>query len=154
MSFVHTAGVRQYRFAELRTLLARATSLRSGDQLAGVAAADAQERVAAQMVAAHHGCDQQTIDARAHAVARRFEPLLANTVVGFIGLEYLFDGKQIIRAGPEDRFCGKLPGLPMGCDICHTNHAQAGSDDMDALLVLLGAAGRSCAVDLGPAGHP
>ncbi len=90
---------------------------------------------------AHHGCDQQTIEARAYAVARHFKPLLVNTVVGFIGPEYLFDGKQIIRAGLEDHFCGKLLGLPMGCDVCYTNHAQADSDDMDALLTLLCAAG-------------
>jgi ethanolamine ammonia-lyase large subunit len=90
---------------------------------------------------AHHGCDQQTIEARAYAVARRFDPLLVNTVVGFIGPEYLFDGKQIIRAGLEDHFCGKLLGLPMGCDVCYTNHAQADGDDMDALLTMLCAAG-------------
>jgi ethanolamine ammonia-lyase large subunit len=90
---------------------------------------------------AHHGCDQQTIEARAYAVARRFQPLLVNTVVGFIGPEYLFDGKQILRAGLEDHFCGKLLGLPMGCDVCYTNHAEADSDDMDALLTLLCTAG-------------
>jgi ethanolamine ammonia-lyase large subunit len=90
---------------------------------------------------AHHGCDQQTIEARAYAVARHFKPLLVNTVVGFIGPEYLFNGKQIQRAGLEDHFCGKLLGLPMGCDVCYTNHAEADSDDMDALLTLLGAAG-------------
>ena len=90
---------------------------------------------------ASHGCDQQTIEARAYAVARHFKPLLVNTVVGFIGPEYLFDGKQIIRAGLEDHFCGKLLGVPMGCDICYTNHAEADSDDMDALMTLLGAAG-------------
>jgi ethanolamine ammonia-lyase large subunit len=90
---------------------------------------------------AHHGCDQQTIEARAYAVARTFKPLLVNTVVGFIGPEYLFNGKQIIRAGLEDHFCGKLLGVPMGCDVCYTNHAEADSDDMDALLMLLGAAG-------------
>ncbi len=90
---------------------------------------------------AHHGCDQQTIEARAYAVARRFDPLLVNTVVGFIGPEYLFDGKQITRAGLEDHFCGKLLGVPMGCDVCYTNHAQADGDDMDALLTLLCAAG-------------
>jgi ethanolamine ammonia-lyase large subunit len=90
---------------------------------------------------AHHGCDQQTIEALAYAVARHFEPLLVNTVVGFIGPEYLFDGKQILRAGLEDHFCGKLLGVPMGCDVCYTNHAEADSDDMDALLTLLGAAG-------------
>jgi ethanolamine ammonia-lyase large subunit len=89
----------------------------------------------------HHGCDQQTIEARAYAVARRFDPLLVNTVVGFIGPEYLFDGKQITRAGLEDHFCGKLLGLPMGCDVCYTNHAQADGDDMDALLTMLCAAG-------------
>ncbi|WP_151669853.1 ethanolamine ammonia-lyase subunit EutB [Nitrincola schmidtii] len=90
---------------------------------------------------AHHGVDQQTCEARAYAVARHFEPLLVNTVVGFIGPEYLYDGKQIIRAGLEDHFCGKLLGLPMGCDICYTNHAEADQDDMDMLLTLLGVAG-------------
>jgi len=90
---------------------------------------------------AHHGCDQQTIEARAYAVAREFSPLLVNSVVGFIGPEYLFDGKQILRAGLEDHFCGKLLGLPMGVDICHTNHAEADADDMDATLMCLGAAG-------------
>ena len=90
---------------------------------------------------AHHGVDQQTLEARAYAVARRFEPLLVNTVVGFIGPEYLYDGKQIIRAGLEDHFCGKLLGLPMGVDVCYTNHAEADQDDMDALLTLLVAAG-------------
>jgi ethanolamine ammonia-lyase large subunit len=90
---------------------------------------------------AHHGVDQQTCEARAYAVARRYQPLLVNSVVGFIGPEYLYDGKQIMRAGLEDHFCGKLLGLPMGCDICYTNHAEADSDDMDALLTLLGVAG-------------
>ena len=90
---------------------------------------------------AHHGCDQQTIEARAYAVARAFQPMLVNTVVGFIGPEYLYDGKQITRAALEDHFCGKLLGLPMGCDVCYTNHAEADQDDMDALLLLLGAAG-------------
>ena len=90
---------------------------------------------------AHHGVDQQTCEARAYAVARRFEPLLTNTVVGFIGPEYLYDGKQITRAGLEDHFCGKLLGVPMGCDICYTNHAQADQNDMDGLLTLLGVAG-------------
>ncbi|MBK0393351.1 ethanolamine ammonia-lyase subunit EutB [Ramlibacter algicola] len=90
---------------------------------------------------AHHGVDQQTCEARAYAVARRYRPLLVNTVVGFIGPEYLYDGKQIIRAGLEDHFCGKLLGLPLGCDICYTNHAEADQDDMDTLLVLLGTAG-------------
>jgi len=90
---------------------------------------------------AHHGMDQQTCEARAYAVARAHAPLLTNSVVGFIGPEYLYDGKQIIRAGLEDHFCGKLLGLPMGMDVCYTNHAQADQDDMDALLTLLGAAG-------------
>ncbi|GAB6043874.1 ethanolamine ammonia-lyase subunit EutB [Endothiovibrio diazotrophicus] len=90
---------------------------------------------------AHHGVDQQTVEARAYAVARRYEPLLVNTVVGFIGPEYLYDGKQIIRAGLEDHFCGKLMGLPMGCDVCYTNHAEADQNDMDNLLALLGVAG-------------
>jgi ethanolamine ammonia-lyase large subunit len=90
---------------------------------------------------AHHGVDQQTLEARAYAVARAFDPLLVNTVVGFIGPEYLYDGKQIARAGLEDHFCGKLLGLPMGVDVCYTNHAEADQDDMDALLTLLGAAG-------------
>ena len=90
---------------------------------------------------AHHGVDQQTCEARAYAVARCFRPLLVNTVVGFIGPEYLYDGKQIIRAGLEDHFCGKLLGLPMGCDICYTNHAEADQDDMDNLLLLLTLAG-------------
>ncbi len=89
----------------------------------------------------HHGVDQQTCEARAYAVARRFQPLLVNTVVGFIGPEYLYDGKQIIRAGLEDHFCAKLLGLPMGCDVCYTNHAEADQDDMDMLLTLLGTAG-------------
>jgi ethanolamine ammonia-lyase large subunit len=90
---------------------------------------------------AHHGVDQQTLEARAYAVARRFDPLLVNTVVGFIGPEYLYDGKQITRAGLEDHFSGKLLGVPMGCDVCYTNHAEADQDDMDTLLTLLGAAG-------------
>lgn len=90
---------------------------------------------------ANHGVDQQTLEARAYAVARQYDPLLVNTVVGFIGPEYLYDGKQIIRAGLEDHFCGKLLGLPMGCDICYTNHAEADQNDMDNLLTLLGAAG-------------
>jgi ethanolamine ammonia-lyase large subunit len=90
---------------------------------------------------AHFGVDQQTMEARAYAVARRFSPLLVNTVVGFIGPEYLYNGKEIMRAGLEDHFCGKLLGLPMGCDICYTNHAEADQDDMDALLTLLSAAG-------------
>ena len=90
---------------------------------------------------AHHGVDQQTLEARAYGVARHFKPMLVNTVVGFIGPEYLYDGKQIARAGLEDHFCGKLLGLPMGCDVCYTNHAEADQDDMDTLLTLLGVAG-------------
>jgi ethanolamine ammonia-lyase large subunit len=90
---------------------------------------------------AHEGVDQQTCEARAYAVAKKFNPLIINSVVGFIGPEYLFDGKQIIRAGLEDHFCAKLLGLPMGMDICYTNHAEADQDDMDNLLVLLGTAG-------------
>src|SRR5262245_44389492 len=90
---------------------------------------------------AHHGVDQQTLEARAYAIARAFKPLLVNTVVGFIGPEYLYDGKQITRAGLEDHFCGKLLGVPMGVDVCYTNHAEADQDDMDALLALLVAAG-------------
>jgi len=90
---------------------------------------------------AHHGVDQQTMEARAYAVARAFDPLLVNTVVGFIGPEYLYDAKQIIRAGLEDHFCGKLLGLPMGCDVCYTNHAEADQDDMDSLMTLLTVAG-------------
>jgi ethanolamine ammonia-lyase large subunit len=90
---------------------------------------------------AHHGVDQQTLEARAYAVARHFHPMLVNTVVGFIGPEYLYDGKQIARAGLEDHFCGKLLGLPMGCDVCYTNHAEADQDDMDTLQTLLGVAG-------------
>ncbi|HEY0790920.1 MAG TPA: ethanolamine ammonia-lyase subunit EutB [Chthoniobacterales bacterium] len=90
---------------------------------------------------AHHGVDQQTLEARAYGVAREFAPLLVNTVVGFIGPEYLYDGKQITRAGLEDHFCGKLLGVPMGCDVCYTNHAEADQDDMDNLLTLLGVAG-------------
>ena len=90
---------------------------------------------------AHHGIDQLTLEARAYGVARKFKPLLVNTVVGFIGPEYLFDGKQIIRAGLEDHFCGKLLGLPMGCDVCYTNHTEADQDDMDNLMTLLAVAG-------------
>ena len=92
---------------------------------------------------AHYGIDQQTCEARAYAVARKFKPLLVNTVVGFIGPEYLYDGKQIIRAGLEDHFCAKLLGLPMGCDVCYTNHAEADQNDMDNLLTLLATAGCS-----------
>jgi len=90
---------------------------------------------------AHHGVDQQTLEARAYAVARAFDPLLVNSVVGFIGPEYLYNGKQVIRAGLEDHFCGKLLGLPMGMDVCYTNHVDADQDDMDTLACLLGAAG-------------
>jgi ethanolamine ammonia-lyase large subunit len=90
---------------------------------------------------ANFGVDQQTCEARAYAVARHFDPLLVNSVVGFIGPEYLYDGKQIMRAGLEDHFCGKLLDIPMGCDVCYTNHAEADQDDMDTLLTLLGVAG-------------
>ena len=90
---------------------------------------------------AHHGVDQQTLEARAYGVARAYDPLLVNSVVGFIGPEYLYDSKQIIRAGLEDHFCGKLLGLPMGCDACYTNHAEADQDDMDSLMTLLAVAG-------------
>jgi len=90
---------------------------------------------------AHHGVDQQTLEARAYGVARAFDPLLVNSVVGFIGPEYLYDGKEIIRAGLEDHFCGKLLGLPLGVDVCYTNHAEADQDDMDNLLTLLAASG-------------
>jgi ethanolamine ammonia-lyase large subunit len=96
---------------------------------------------AALSAQAHHGVDQQTMEARAYGVARRYAPLLVNTVVGFIGPEYLYDGKEIIRAGLEDHFCGKLLGLPMGVDVCYTNHAEADQDDMDNLLTLLCVAG-------------
>lgn len=99
---------------------------------------------------AHHGVDQQTCEVRAYAVARAFDPFLVNTVVGFIGPEYLYDGKQIIRAGLEDVCCGRLLGLPMGCDVCYTNHAEADQDDMDNLLSLLGIAG--CAYIMGVPG--
>ena len=90
---------------------------------------------------AHHGVDQQTCEARAYAVARRYKPMLVNTVVGFIGPEYLYDGKQILRAALEDHFCGKLLGLPMGCDVCYTTHAEANDDDTDAIMTMLGVAG-------------
>jgi ethanolamine ammonia-lyase large subunit len=90
---------------------------------------------------AHHGVDQQTCEARAYAVARRYKPMLVNTVVGFIGPEYLYDGKQILRAALEDHFCGKLLGLPMGCDVCYTTHAEANDDDMDTIMTMLAVAG-------------
>jgi ethanolamine ammonia-lyase large subunit len=90
---------------------------------------------------AHHGVDQQTLEARAYGVARAFRPLLVNSVVGFIGPEYLYDGKQITRAGLEDHLCGKLLGVPLGVDVCYTNHAEADQDDVDGLLTLLGVAG-------------
>ncbi|WP_236638064.1 ethanolamine ammonia-lyase subunit EutB [Mangrovicoccus ximenensis] len=90
---------------------------------------------------AHHGVDQQTLEVRAYGVARAFDPFLVNTVVGFIGPEYLYDGKQVIRAGLEDHFCAKLLGLPMGCDVCYTNHVEADQDDMDTLMTLLAVAG-------------
>jgi len=96
---------------------------------------------AALSAGAHYGIDQQSVETRAYAVARAFNPLLVNTVVGFIGPEYLYDGKQIIRAGLEDHFCAKLLGVPMGCDVCYTNHAEADQDDMDTLMLLLGTAG-------------
>lgn len=96
---------------------------------------------AALSAGAHHGVDQQTMEVRAYAVARAFSPFLVNSVVGFIGPEYLYDGRQITRAGLEDHFCGKLMGLPMGVDVCYTNHAQADQNDMDGLLTLLGVAG-------------
>ncbi len=92
---------------------------------------------------AHHGMDMQTVETRAYAIARHFKPLLVNTVVGFLGPEYLYDGKQIHRAGLEDHFCAKVLGVPMGCDVCYTNHAEADQDDMDTLLTSLGAAGCS-----------
>ncbi len=143
------AGGKTYNFRSLREVMAKASPERSGDVLAGIAAADYQERVAAQICLAdvplsaegNWDVDMQTCEARAYAVARKFEPLLVNTVVGFIGPEYLYDGKQIIRAGLEDHFCAKLLGLPMGCDICYTNHAEADQNDMDNLLTLLAAAG-------------
>ena len=97
--------------------------------------------VGALSAGANFGVDQQTCEARAYAVARAFDPLLVNSVVGFIGPEYLYDGKEIIRAGLEDHFCGKLMGVPMGIDVCYTNHAEADQDDMDALLTLLAVAG-------------
>lgn len=99
---------------------------------------------------AHHGLDQQTCEVRAYGVARHFDPFLVNTVVGFIGPEYLYNGKQILRAGIEDVCCGRLLGLPMGCDVCYTNHAEADQDDMDNLLTLLGVAG--CAFVMGVPG--
>ncbi|PNY81903.1 ethanolamine ammonia-lyase subunit EutB [Deinococcus koreensis] len=124
---------------------AAALELRRGEQLAGGFGDNVMYfetgQGSALSAGAHHGVDQGTLEARAYAVARRFRPLLVNTVVGFIGPEYLYDGKQIIRAGLEDHFCGKLLGLPMGCDICYTNHAEADGDDMDVLLTMLGAAG-------------
>jgi len=96
---------------------------------------------AALSAQAHHGLDQQTVETRAYAVARAFDPFLVNTVVGFIGPEYLYDGKQITRAGLEDHFCAKLMGVPMGCDVCYTNHSNADQDDMDGLMTLLADAG-------------
>jgi ethanolamine ammonia-lyase large subunit len=95
----------------------------------------------AHSAGAFHGVDQQTLECRAYGVARAFDPFLVNTVVGFIGPEYLYDGKQILRAGLEDHFCGKLLGLPMGVDVCYTNHSEADHNDMDALLHLLATAG-------------
>nr|WP_084147902.1 ethanolamine ammonia-lyase subunit EutB [Deinococcus frigens] len=129
---------------------AAALELRRGAELGGVdLAGGSGDNVmyfetgqgSALSAGAHHSVDQGTLEARAYAVARRYRPLLVNTVVGFIGPEYLMGGKQIIRAGLEDHCCAKLLGLPMGCDICYTNHAEADSDDTDTLLTLLGAAG-------------
>ena len=116
-------------------------AIRNGDQPGGNILYFETGQGSALSANAHHGVDQQTLEARAYAVARHFKPMLVNTVVGFIGPEYLYDGKQIIRAGLEDHFCGKLLGLPMGCDVCYTNHAEADQDDMDSLLTLLGVAG-------------
>jgi ethanolamine ammonia-lyase large subunit len=136
-------GARSHQFDTLAELMAKAAPRRSGDELAGVAAASAEERVAAQFCLAdvplkqyldeplvpyetdevNHGLDQQTCEARAYAVARQFQPLLVNTVAGFIGPEYLYDGKQIIRAALEDHFCGKLLGLHMGVDVCRSSFA-------------------------------
>ncbi|MDL2339284.1 MAG: ethanolamine ammonia-lyase subunit EutB, partial [Pseudomonadota bacterium] len=134
--------------AVLAEARAAALSLKRGACFAGEAGTERGDNVmyfetgqgSALSANGHHGCDQQTIEARAYAVARHFKPLLVNTVVGFIGPEYLYDGKQIIRAGLEDHFCGKLLGLPMGCDICYTNHAEADQNDMDVLLTVLGVA--------------
>jgi len=141
-------GINLALLAEAR---AAALSLRRGAHFEGPGGPEIGQNVmyfetgqgSALSAGAHHGCDQQTIEARAYAVARHFQPLLVNTVVGFIGPEYLYNGKQIIRAGLEDHFCGKLLGLPMGCDICYTNHAEADQDDMDLLLTVLGVAGCS-----------
>lgn len=135
--------------AMLREANEAARSLKRGAWLQGTAGGTVGENVmyfetgqgSALSANAHHGIDQQTCEVRAYAVARAFDPMLVNTVVGFIGPEYLYDGKQILRAGLEDHFCGKLMGLPMGCDVCYTNHAEADQDDMDSLLTLLGVAG-------------
>src|SRR5262249_51138419 len=162
--YTATIASSRYVFPDLKTLLAKASPVKAANKSFGIdlsllaearAAALALKRGtvgdnvmyfetgqgSALSAGAHHGVDQQTLEARAYAVARAFSPLLINTVVGFIGPEYLYDGKQIIRAGLEDHFCGKLLGLPMGCDVCYTNHAEADQDDMDALLTLLTAAG-------------
>ncbi|MFN3297932.1 ethanolamine ammonia-lyase subunit EutB [Caldimonas sp.] len=120
---------------------AMAQALRRGDTIGDNVMYFETGQGSALSAQAHHGVDQQTCEARAYAVARRYRPLLVNTVVGFIGPEYLYDGRQIIRAGLEDHFCGKLLGLPMGCDVCYTNHAEADQNDMDNLLVLLASAG-------------
>ncbi len=128
---------------------AREAALSLGRCRLGIAAGEANVMYfetgqgSALSAGAHHGVDQQTCEARAYAVAREFAPLLVNTVVGFIGPEYLYDGKQIVRAGLEDHFCGKLLGLPLGCDVCYTNHAEADGDDMDTLMTLLATAGLS-----------
>ena len=126
--------------ALLREAQAAALSLRRGTVGAQVMYFETGQG-SALSANAHHGIDQQTLEARAYAVARAFDPLLVNTVVGFIGPEYLYDGKQITRAALEDHFCGKLLGLPMGVDVCYTNHAEADQNDMDVLLTLLGVAG-------------
>jgi ethanolamine ammonia-lyase large subunit len=133
----HSFGVSLSLLAEAR---AAALSLRRGTLGDNVMYFETGQG-SALSAEAHHGVDQQTIEARAYAVARAFDPLLVNSVVGFIGPEYLYNGKQITRAGLEDHFCGKLLGLPMGVDVCYTNHAEADQDDMDALLTLLGVAG-------------
>ncbi len=126
--------------ALLREALEAARSLKRGTLGANVMYFETGQG-SALSANAHHGCDQQTLEARAYGLARAFDPLLVNTVVGFIGPEYLYDGKQIVRAGLEDHFCGKLLGVPLGVDVCYTNHAEADQDDMDTLLTLLGTAG-------------
>lgn len=131
-----------FRLADLAEAQAAALSLKRGTVGNNVMYFETGQG-SALSANANNGLDQQTCEARAYAVARQFKPLLVNTVVGFIGPEYLYDGKEIIRAGLEDHFCGKLLGLPMGCDVCYTNHANADQNDMDNLLTLLGTAGCS-----------